>query len=89
MPGMHIFLLYLGCLALVFLSWHGGRWYRRRTEFPQKKNTEMDKKTVAADAGCSSRPDDCASPMPVGGFQRPKAAATKKGASPPEEKQSV
>ncbi len=48
MPGTHIFLIYLGCLASVFLSWHGVLWYRQHTKDPQAKILKLEKKAALA-----------------------------------------
>jgi hypothetical protein len=47
-PGTHIFLIYLGCLAFVFLSRHALLWYQQRTKDPQKKLLKMHKKAAVA-----------------------------------------
>lgn len=45
-PGMHIFLIYLGCLVAVFLSWMGMVWFKQRNKDP--KQIEEKKKRKAA-----------------------------------------
>jgi hypothetical protein len=48
LPGTHIFLIYLGCLAFVFISRHALQWYRRRSKDPRKKELKEQNKIAMA-----------------------------------------
>ncbi len=48
LPGTHIFLIYLGCLALVFLSRRALQWHRQRSKDPQKTHLKEERKIAMA-----------------------------------------
>jgi hypothetical protein len=48
LPGLHIFLIYLGCLGAVFLSWTGATWIKRRNKDPKQKEEKQKKKADMA-----------------------------------------
>jgi hypothetical protein len=59
MPGTYIFLIYLGCLSIVFLSWHAFAWYRQRTKDPEKKAKKLEKRAAVAKRIGAAAVDKC------------------------------